>query len=175
MKILQLKVYVIFPYHLWWHVGWILICTYSLSRKLIDICRSNSRCSQWANRNCFNAQCAGAAVRWDVDAMFARETAGRIRWAGIIMSWQSLYRVCTLFPRKHSANECLEDVTCVLNMVNSNLNTFCSCRTTLCKWLALNKVDSFYFGKETFRTRCRPNTQLRSDVILRVISSTWVT
>jgi hypothetical protein len=61
--------------------------------------------------------------------MFAREITGRIRYVGIInnvlrMALPGIYSLSkeTLF-----ANECLEDVACVLNIVNSNLSTFCSC------------------------------------------------
>ena len=61
--------------------------------------------------------------------MFARETAGRIRCVGTIKNVLrvALPGIYSLSKETLFANDCLEDVTCVQNMVNSNLDTFCSC------------------------------------------------
>jgi hypothetical protein len=124
--------------------------TACLETKLIFVGRILGPVSGRTERHCFNAQCAGAAVQWDVNAMFAREAAGWIRCAGIMTNVLrvALPGIYSLSKETLFANECLEDVTCVLNMVNRNLNTSVAARPTFCRWLVLNKEEiSFILAK----------------------------
>lgn len=85
---------IIFLCNVIWRAGCILVCTYSFSRNCHDICRSNlvAFSGRTDEDNGFDTQCAGAAVRWNVSAMFAQERELDERRAQILytMSWKRL-------------------------------------------------------------------------------------